>query len=134
MNNKNMLNYSWYQTLNQPSYAPPAWIFAPMWTVLYLSMFVSLIFYAKSCKTNDKIWGYIIFFLQILVNFTWSPIFFGLQNIGLALTIIVLLDILVLWNIIIFYRESKPASLILIPYFLWLLFATCLNFEYFVLN
>ena len=128
------MNYSWYQTLNQPFLTPPAWVFAPMWTLLYLTMFVSLIFYAKSYKTCDKTWGYVLFFSQILVNFAWSPIFFGLKNIGLALAVVILLDILVLWNIIIFYKNSKPAGLILIPYFLWILFATYLNFGYFVLN
>ena len=70
----------------------------------------------------------------MLTNFAWTPIFFGLKNIGLALAIIILLDILVLWNIIVFYKNSKPAGLILIPYLLWILFATYLNFGYFVLN
>ena len=128
------MNYTWYQTLNQPAFAPPAWIFAPMWTVLYISMFVALVFYAKSNKIYNKTWGYVLFFGQILVNLAWSPIFFGLQNIGLALAIVVLLDILVLWNIIVFYKNSKPAGLILIPYLIWILFATYLNFGYFVLN
>lgn len=129
-----MLNYSWYKTLNQPAFAPPGWIFAPMWTFLYITMFVSLIFYAKSDKFYNKTWGYVLFFSQILVNFAWSPIFFGLKNIGLALAVVILLDILVLWNIIVFYKNSKPAGLILIPYFLWILFATYLNFGYLVLN
>ena len=129
-----MMNYTWYQTLNQPAFAPPAWIFAPMWTVLYISMFVALVFYAKSNKIYNKTWGYVLFFGQILVNLAWSPIFFGLQNIGLALAIVVLLDILVLWNIIVFYKNSKPAGLILVPYLIWILFATYLNFGYFVLN
>ena len=133
-NNKNMLNYSWYQTLNQPAFSPPGWIFAPVWTFLYLTMFVSLIYYAKSEKFYNKAWGYVLFFSQILVNFAWSPIFFGLKNIGLALAVVILLDFLVLWNIIVFYKNSKPAGLILIPYFLWILFATYLNFGYFVLN
>lgn len=129
-----MMNYTWYQTLNQPAFAPPAWIFAPMWTVLYISMLVALIFYAKSNKIYNKTWGYVLFFGQILVNLAWSPIFFGLQNLGLALAIVVLLDILVLWNIIVFYKNSKPAGLILVPYLIWILFATYLNFGYFVLN
>ena len=117
------MNYSWYQTLNQPFLTPPAWVFAPVWTVLYITMLIALIFYAKSFKIESKTWGYALFFLQFLVNFSWSPIFFGLQNIGLALAVVVLLDTLVLWNIIIFYKNSKPAGIILIPYFLWILFA-----------
>ena len=129
-----MFNYSWYQTLNQPVFAPPAWVFSPVWTVLYISIFVSLVFYAKSFKTNNKAWGYTLFVLQMLANLAWTPIFFGLKNIGLALAVVILLDILVLWNIIVFYKNSKPAGLILIPYFLWILFATYLNYGYFVLN
>ena len=129
-----MLNYSWYQTLNQPLFAPPAWVFAPMWTILYITMFISLIFYAKSNKIYNKTWGYVLFFSQILVNFAWSPIFFGLKNIGFALAIVILLDVVVLWSIITFYKNSKPAGVILIPYFLWILFATYLNFGYFILN
>ena len=129
-----MFNYTWYQTLNQPIFAPPAWIFSPVWTVLYILIFVSLVFYAKSFKTNNKAWGYTLFVLQMLANLAWTPIFFGLKNIGLALAVIILLDILVLWNIIVFYKNSKPAGLILVPYFLWILFATYLNYGYFVLN
>ena len=129
-----MFNYTWYQTLNQPIFAPPAWIFSPVWTVLYILIFVSLVFYAKSFKTNSKAWGYTLFVLQMLANLAWTPIFFGLKNIGLALAVIILLDILVLWNIIVFYKNSKPAGLILVPYFLWILFATYLNYGYFVLN
>ena len=128
------MNYTWYQTLNQPFLTPPALVFAPVWTILYITMLIALIFYAKSFKIESKTWGYTLFFLQFLVNFSWSPIFFGLQNIGLALAVVVLLDILVLWNIIIFYKNSKPAGIILIPYFLWILFATYLNFKFFVLN
>ena len=129
-----MFNYTWYQTLNQPVFAPPAWVFSPVWTVLYISIFVSLVFYAKSFKTNNKAWGYTLFVLQMLANLAWTPIFFGLKNIGLALAVIILLDILVLWNIIVFYKNSKPAGIILIPYLLWILFATYLNYGYFVLN
>ena len=128
------MNYTWYQTLNQPTLSPPGWVFPPVWTVLYITIFVSLIFYAKSFKIKDKTWGYVLFVSQMLVNFAWSPVFFGLKNIGLALALVILLDILVLWNVIIFYKNSKPAGLILIPYLLWILFATYLNFGYFVLN
>ena len=129
-----MINYSWYKTLVQPPFAPPAWIFSPTWTILYITIFISLIFYAKQYNIRDKKWGYILFIGQMLTNFLWSPIFFGLKNIGLAFSIVVLLDILVIWNIIVFYKNSKIAGIILFPYLLWILFATYLNFGYFVLN
>ena len=129
-----MFNSIWYQSLNRPFLSPPAWIFMPMWTVLYITIFISLIFYAKSFKLQNKKWGYVLFILQMLANFAWSPVFFGLKNIPFALAIIIFLDVLVFFNIIEFYKNSKPAGLILIPYFLWILYATYLNFGYLILN
>ena len=129
-----MFNSIWYQTLNRPFLSPPAWIFMPMWTILYITIFISLIFYAKSNKSQDKKWGYTLFILQMLANFAWSPVFFGLKNIPFALAIVILLDILVLFNIIEFYKNSKIAGFLLNPYFVWILFATYLNFGYLILN
>ena len=129
-----MFNSEWYQSLIQPPLAPPAWIFAPVWTLLYISMVVALILYARKAVLNNKTWGYVLFFTQILVNFAWTPAFFVAKNIGFALAIVVLLDILVLFNIIEFSKVSKTSAKILIPYFIWILFATYLNFGYFVLN
>lgn len=129
-----MFDYNWYLTLNKPALAPPAWIFSPMWTILYISMLVALIIFAKEKTNRPKTWGFVLFFGQILVNLIWSPVFFYLKNIGLALAVIVLLDILVLLNIIEFLKVSKVSGYILIPYFIWILFATYLNFGYFILN
>lgn len=129
-----MFEYNWYQNLIQPALTPPAWVFPPVWTILYLSMGIALFLYARKFSYNKKGWGYVLFFTQLLVNFAWSPAFFGLKNIGLALAIVVLLDILVLLNIIEFAKVSKTASRILIPYFIWILFATYLNIEFLILN
>lgn len=129
-----MFNSIWYQTLNRPFLSPPAWVFPPMWTFLYITIFVSLVFYAKDFNVRDKKWGYTLFLLQMLANFAWTPVFFGLKNIALSLAIIILLDVLVLFNIIEFYKNSKISGLLLIPYFIWILFATYLNFGYLVLN
>lgn len=129
-----MINYTWYQTLIKPPLAPPAWLFSPVWTLLYISIAIALFLYAKKNINKNKTWGYVLFFTQLLVNFTWTPTFFGLKNIGFALALIILLDILVLFNIIEFFKVSKTAGKFLIPYFVWILFATYLNFGYFVLN
>ena len=128
------IDYSWYSALIQPPLKPPAWLFAPVWTVLYITMAVSLFLYARKYTIKSKAWGYVLFFTQLLVNLSWSPAFFGLKNIGLALALIILLDILVLLNILEFYKISKTAGRILIPYFLWLIFATYLNLGIFILN
>lgn len=129
-----MYNVLWYKNLAQPFLTPPAWVFAPAWTILYISMLVALFFYAKEKTLIDKSWGIVLFFSQILLNFCWSPIFFYLQNILLALVVVIILDFLVLWNIIEFYRVSKVAAYILIPYFIWILFATYLNIGFLILN
>ena len=128
------IDYSWYSTLIQPPLKPPAWLFAPVWTILYISMGVALFIYTRKYTIKSKAWGYVLFFTQLLVNLSWSPAFFGLKNIGLALALVVLLDILVLFNIIEFFKISKSAGRSLIPYFLWLLFATYLNLGIFILN
>lgn len=129
-----MLNFSWYQTLIKPPLAPPAWLFSPVWIVLYILMSISIFLYARKQNNKNKSWGYVLFFTQLLVNFAWTPAFFGLKNIGFALALIILLDILVLFNIIEFFKVSKTAGKLLIPYFIWILFATYLNFGYFILN
>ncbi|MBO5738256.1 tryptophan-rich sensory protein [bacterium] len=128
------IDYSWYSELIQPVLKPPAWLFAPVWTILYISMGVALFLYAKKASLKSKSWGYLLFFTQLLVNLSWSPAFFGLKNIYLALALIMLLDVLVLFNIIEFFKISKSAGRCLIPYFLWLLFATYLNLGIVILN
>ena len=129
-----MFDYSWYSSLIQPPLAPPAWLFSPVWIILYISIIISLVFYIVKKTEQKKVWGYILFFTQILVNLAWTPAFFGVKNIGLALIIVILLDILVLFNIIEFSKISKIAGKILIPYFLWILFATYLNLGIFIMN
>ena len=128
------IDYSWYSALIQPPLKPPAWLFAPVWTVLYITMAVSLFLYARKYTIKNKAWGYVLFFTQLLVNLAWSPAFFGLKNVGLALALIILLDILVLFNIMEFFKISKSAGRCLIPYFIWILFATYLNLGIFILN
>ena len=128
------MNYAWYQTLTRPPLAPPAWVFSPIWIVLYICMILALFLYARKDTNKNKSWGYVLFFTQLLINFAWTPVFFGLKNIGLALAIVVLMDALVLFTIIEFSKVSKTAGKILIPYFIWILFATYLNFGYFLLN
>ena len=125
---------TWYKTLTQPLLTPPAWIFPPAWVILYTMIFISFITFAVKPSTESKGWGYIIFFTQMILNLSWSPIFFYLHNIGLALAIIVIMDILVLINIIEFLKISKTAGLLLIPYLIWIIFATYLNAGFFLLN
>jgi len=129
-----MLNLIRYNSLNRPFLTPPAWIFAPVWTILYITMFAALFLFAAKPSFQNKRKGYALFFSQIIINVCWAPVFFGLENTGLALILIIILDIFVLLNIITFYKISKISAIILIPYFIWILFATYLNIGIFVLN
>ena len=129
-----MYNPTWYKTLIKPPLTPPAWVFAPVWAVLYMLIFISFSLYAIKPYNTNKNWGYALFFIQMFLNFLWSPVFFHFHNIGLALAIIITMDIIVFLNIIEFFKVSKTAGLLLIPYFIWILFATYLNAGFFFLN
>lgn len=129
-----MFDFNWYQSLNQPPLSPPGWIFSPVWIVLYIMMAISLFLYARKFAYKSKSWGYVLFFTQLLVNLAWTPTFFGLKNIGFALALLILLDCLVLFTIIEFAKASKSSAKLLIPYFVWIIFATYLNFGFFILN
>ena len=125
---------SWYFELNKPSWTPPGWLFGPVWTVLYILMAVSawLIW-----KTDGKVFGKLsikIYLAKMMINGLWSFIFFGLHEIGWALADIILLLILLIFVIILFYKENKTAGILLIPYLLWVGFASILNLNIWLLN
>ena len=125
---------TWYAGLRKPFFNPPNWIFGPVWTLLYLLMGISFYLIYKSKKTNYTNLSYCYFFGQLVLNSLWSIAFFGLRNIGLALIVIFLLSILIFITIMLFEKINKTASYLLMPYFLWVLFATILNFSIFILN
>ena len=129
-----MYDSLWFDSLNKPFLNPPSWIFAPVWTILYLLIFASLVIYILKFTKQNKVRGYIYLVLQMCLNLAWSPVFFYFKNIGLALIIIILLDIFVVLMIREFYKVSKISGLLNIPYLLWILFATYLNISYFILN
>jgi len=128
-----MYNSIWYENLVKPQFAPPDWVFAPVWTFLYITIFVSFVLF-KVKPAYNKTLGYIFFCIQMLLNIIWSPAFFVLKNPLLALFIVVLLDVFIILTIYRFYRVSKISAIVLIPYLLWTLFATYLNLGYLVLN
>ena len=129
-----MYNSLWYQNLNKPFLNPPSWVFPPVWLVLYTSIVISLLIYIFTKSENNKTNGYIYFSAQMILNIIWSPAFFYSKNIALALVIVVLMVIFTILTIKEFYKVSKISSLILIPYLLWILFATYLNTAYLILN
>lgn len=112
---------SWYQTLAKPPLNPPNWIFSPVWTILYVAMGVSL---ARAYINQAKL---SFFWIQLLLNFMWSIIFFGWKNPDLALIDIILLGISILLTIKSFRQHDRWAAHLLWPYLGWVLFATYLN-------
>lgn len=125
---------TWYSYLNKPSFSPPNWIFGPVWTTLYFLIGVSLylILEKKLKKEKNKILT--VFSIQLLLNLLWSIIFFGMHLPLLAFVEIVFLWGSIAWLVANFWKFSKTASLILIPYLLWVSFASILNLSLVILN
>ena len=126
---------TWYATLNKPSFNPPNWIFAPVWTLLYLSMGISaFLIWEKGINKKEVRIALLIFGSQLILNVLWSYLFFGLKSPSLAFVGIIVLWLAITATIYAFYKISKPAGLILIPYILWVTFAAFLNFSILILN
>ena len=127
--------HTWYPTLHKPSFTPPNWVFAPAWSILYILMGIaagivwSKGFYHKWVKTALYHFGF-----QLLLNAAWSIFFFGLQNPLIALLDIIALFILLLFTIKWFKVVNKTAAYLLIPYILWVAYATVLNYGIWQLN
>lgn len=126
---------TWYATLNKPSFTPPNSVFMPVWTSLYLLLGISL-FLVWRQGTDHKIvrTAISLFFIQLLFNLLWSMLFFGLRSPLAGFLDIALLWVFILLTILAFYSVSKTAALLLLPYFLWVCFASILNFSIWKLN
>ncbi|MGC9517677.1 MAG: TspO/MBR family protein [Methanomicrobiales archaeon] len=126
---------TWYITLNKPWWTPPNWAFGPIWTTLYILIGISAyLVWKKGLNRNDVKIALTVFGLQLILNLLWSVIFFGLKSILGGLIEILILWIVILINIILFYRISKAAGLLLIPYLIWVSIATYLNYSIYLLN
>ena len=122
----------WYSQIIKSNYNPPDWVFAPVWTSLYLMMtFAIWIFW--HCKNKDTNTVY-IYFLHIIVNTTWSIVFFGLHQIFLAMIVLVILIFFIIVLILRFKRVNLVSYYLMIPYLLWCSYALFLNFNLFLLN
>ena len=126
---------TWYVTLNKPWFNPPNWIFAPVWTLLYLMMGIAFYIIWKSEAVNAvKQTAVILFSAQLLVNFLWSLIFFYLKHPGWAMLDIILMWILIVATIFSFGKISSTAAWLMLPYICWVSFAMILNFYLWKLN
>ena len=126
------LKEPWYSQLIKSNYNPPDWIFAPVWTTLYLMMTVAIWFFWHS-KNKDMKTLY-LYFIHILFNTTWSVVFFGFHNIFLALINLVILICLIIILIIRFKRVNFVSYYLMIPYLLWCSFALILSTSLILLN
>jgi len=122
----------WYSQLVKSNYTPPDWIFAPVWTTLYLMMTLAIWFYWHS--KNREMNTIYIYFIHIVFNTTWSIVFFGLHQILLALIVLMILIALIINLILRFKRVNYVSSYLMIPYLLWSSYALFLNFNLYILN
>lgn len=125
----------WYAVANKPWFNPPNWIFAPVWTALYVLMGIALFLVWKAETAKEiKQTAVILFAVQLILNFFWSFIFFRLQLPGWAFAEIILMWIMIFFTILSFGRISSTAAWLLVPYISWVSFATVLNYSIWKLN
>jgi benzodiazapine receptor len=124
----------WYAGLIKPAWNPPGWLFGPVWTLLYATMAVAawLVWREGGWKAQRR--APCLYLVQWALNALWTPLFFGLHRSGLAFAEILALDAAVLATLIAFWRVRRLAGALLVPYALWVAFATVLNFTIWRLN
>lgn len=132
---------NWYTTLEKPFFTPPNWLFGPAWTLLYLLMGGSFgLIWQVAAKGRYPIIvkfakrGLVIFGIHFVLNLLWTPVFFGFHQVGLALFIILLILAFIIILIRHFFRLDRVASFLLIPYLIWVSYATMLNLGILILN
>jgi benzodiazapine receptor len=126
---------TWYKNIAKPSFNPPNAVFGPVWITLYLMMSISLFLVWRQWGATKGVRpALIIFFVQLALNTLWSILFFGLRQPGWAFLEIVILWLFILLTLLLFWRLSRAAGILLLPYLLWVSFASVLNFAIWRLN
>ena len=124
----------WYERLAKPSWRPPNWLFAPTWTVIYLTIAVSGWMVWRKSGFAGAALPLAIYLLQLVLNAAWTPIFFGLRRPALAFFEIIMLWLSIVATIATFHSHSVAAAWLLLPYLAWVMFAAALNFTIWRLN
>lgn len=124
----------WYARIQKPSWNPPSWVFAPVWSILYGMMGVAawLVWKKGGWREQKRVLG--IFLVQLALNALWTPLFFGMHWIGLAFAEIILLWLAIATTMIAFTRVRKDAGALFVPYLMWVSFAAILNFTLWRMN
>ncbi len=124
----------WYRSLDKPTWQPPGWVFGPVWTALYVMLGVAAWRVWRRGGLREQRVALGVFGVQWVLNGLWTPLFFGLQRPGLALVDIALLWAAALVTAVLFWRADRVAGGLLVPYMLWLSYATALNFAIWRMN
>jgi len=120
---------TWYSGLNKPFFTPPNWVFAPVWTTLYILMGISLfLIWRKGLREKNTREAFIMFMVQLILNAGWSIVFFGTHSILGGFLVIAVMFMAILLTMVLFYSISPLASILLLPYLMWVSFASVLNF------
>ncbi len=126
---------TWYASLIKPAWTPPNWLFGPVWTTLYILMGIAaFLVWREGLRRKEVKIALGIFGVQLILNVLWSIVFFAFKSTLGGFIIIVMLWVTILITIIAFYRISKPAGIILIPYIAWVSIASALNYTVYLLN
>ncbi|MCM0674331.1 tryptophan-rich sensory protein [Micromonospora phytophila] len=120
-----------YASLEQPAWAPPSWLFGPVWTVLYAMIAVAGWLVWRRVGFGPALWAWTA---QLVLNAIWTPLFFGAGRYGLAFAEILLMWAAIGVTVLLFARVSRPAALLMLPYWAWVTFAAALNFSIWQLN
>ena len=126
---------TWYATLEKPAFNPPNWLFAPVWTLLYIMMGIAaFLVWRRGLENRQVRIALIVFLVQLVLNALWSVAFFGLESPLCGLVVIAALWLAILVTVLKFYRISRVASVLMWPYLLWVTFAAVLNSSIWLLN
>jgi translocator protein len=126
---------SWYESLVKPGFNPPSWLFAPVWTLLFILMGISLfLVIMEGKKGRDVRIPLILFGIQLVLNILWSFAFFGAQSPLAGLLVILFLLIFIIATMVAFFPVRQAATWLLVPYLVWVSFATLLNYAIYTLN
>jgi tryptophan-rich sensory protein len=125
---------AWFEALRKPGFMPPGWAFGLAWTLLYILIGISLamLLHAKGAQKRER--AIILFGLMLVINFAWSPVFFGMHKVTLSLSLIAAMIVCTIGLIFALWKIRIVAALLLYPYLGWLMFATALNYKIMELN
>lgn len=124
----------WFDSLIKPAIYPPPVTFGIVWSILYIMMGLAAALVCSAWGARGRGVAIVVFAVQLALNLAWSPIFFGAHEISLALVVIVLLDVAVVATIVLFFFIRRVAAFLLVPYLLWILFATVMAWQFLQLN